>query len=82
MRAYPTHKGASKEWIKLHLSGGACAVFIQGYEQAEKDTVERIIRFLDKCNVAEEIIYFDFDAHVKIHFESLEMLIRKAMEEE
>lgn len=35
--AYPVHKGASKEWIKLHLSDGDCACFIKGYEQAEKD---------------------------------------------
>ena len=31
LKAYPTHKGASKEWIKLHLSGGDCAVFIKIY---------------------------------------------------
>ena len=39
LKAYPTHKGASKQWIKLHLSNGDCAVFIKGYEQAEKDLV-------------------------------------------
>lgn len=37
LEAYPVHKGASKEWIKLHLSDGDCACFIKGYEQAEKD---------------------------------------------
>lgn len=37
LKAYPTHKGASKEWIKHYLLGGDCAVFIKGYEQAEKD---------------------------------------------
>lgn len=37
LKAYPPHKGASQEWIKLHLSGGDCACFIKGYEQAEKD---------------------------------------------
>lgn len=37
LNAYPPHKGASQEWIKLHLSGGDCACFIKGYEQAEKD---------------------------------------------
>lgn len=39
LKAYPTHKGASKEWIKHYLLGGDCAVFIKGYEQAEKDLV-------------------------------------------
>ena len=37
LKAYPVHEGASPQWIKHHLSGGDCAVFIQGYEQAEKD---------------------------------------------
>ena len=37
LKTYPVHEGASPQWIKLHLSGGDCAVFIQGYEQAEKD---------------------------------------------
>ena len=37
LKAYPVHKGASKEWIKHHLSDGDCACFIKGYEQAEKD---------------------------------------------
>ena len=41
LKAYPTHYGASKEWVKHHLSGGDCTAFIRGYEQAEKDTVDR-----------------------------------------
>ena len=53
LKAYPTHKGASKQWIKLHLSGGDCAVFIKGYEQAEKDLaltwedIRRIVKIAD-----------------------------------
>ena len=42
LKAYPVHKGASKEWIKHHLSGGDCACFIKGYEQAEKDIISLI----------------------------------------
>ncbi len=42
LKAYPTHKGASKEWVKHYLSGGDCAVFIRGYEQAEKETISII----------------------------------------
>ena len=42
LKAYPVHEGASPQWIKHHLSGGDCAVFIQGYEQAEKDIITLI----------------------------------------
>ena len=39
LKAYPTHDGASEQWKKAHLSN--LAEYIQGYEQAERDTVDR-----------------------------------------
>ena len=57
-------------------------VFLQGYEQAEKDTIERIISYLGECDLERTILDFDSDGYANIDFESLEKLIRKAMEEE
>lgn len=54
----------------------------EGYEQAEKDTIERIIWYLGECDLEQTILDFDRDGYANIHFESLEKLIRKAMEEE
>lgn len=54
----------------------------QGYEQAEKDTIERIISYLDKCDLEHTILDFDRDGYANIDSESLEKLIRKTMEEE
>ena len=36
LERFPVHKGASKEWIEMHLKG-VCAEYIEGYHQAEKD---------------------------------------------
>ena len=41
LKEYPVHNAASKEWVKVHLSG-VCADYIKGYDQAAKDTIERI----------------------------------------
>ena len=56
--------------------------YIKGYEQAEKDTIERIISYLGECDLEQTILDFDRDGYANIHFESLEKLIRKAMEDE
>ena len=36
LERFPVHKGASKEWIKVHLKN-ICGDYIEGYQQAEKD---------------------------------------------
>ena len=56
--------------------------FQEGYEQAEKDTIERIISYLGECDLERTILDFDSDGYANIDFESLEKLIHKAMEEE
>lgn len=55
---------------------------VRVYEQAEKDTIERIIGYLGECDLERTILGFDRDGYANIHFESLEKLIRKAIEEE
>lgn len=54
----------------------------EGYEQAEKDTVERIISYLEDCDLDMTVLDFDRDGYATIDFKSLERLIRKVMEEE
>ena len=76
LKAYPTHDDASEQWKKAHLSN--LAEYIQGYEQAEKDTIERVIEwvkrngylYVNRANAGEFM--------EKPFVESL----RKAMEEE
>ena len=36
LERFPTHKGASKEWIEMHIKG-VCTEYIEGHQQAEKD---------------------------------------------
>lgn len=55
---------------------------VRVYEQAEKNTIERIISYLGECDLEHTILDFDRDGYANIHFESLEKLIRKAMEDE
>jgi len=50
-------------------------------DDAEKDTIERIIGYLGECDLEHTILDFDKNGSAYIDFESLEMLIRKAMEE-
>ncbi len=57
-------------------------LFQESYEQAEKDTIERIISYLEDCDLEQTILNFDRDGYANIDFKSLERLIRKAMKEE
>lgn len=60
LTAYPTHKGASPQWIKAHLS--SFDEFIKGYEQAEKDTIERACETLFAM-LPIMVSYYDEDIH-------------------
>lgn len=44
LKAYPAHNGASEQWKKAHLS--SLSEYIQGYKQAEKDTIKRAVAWL------------------------------------
>ena len=46
LERFPVHEGASKEWIKMHLKG-VCTEYIEGYHQAEKDTIEKAMKWLE-----------------------------------
>ena len=73
-------KRDQSELVDTHKS--VRAIFQQGYKQAEKDTIERIISYLGECDLERTILDFDSDGYANIDFESLEKLIHKAMEEE
>ena len=77
LKTYPAHDGASKQWIKMHLSG-TCADYIKGYEQAEKDTIERVVKWLEENGIGYNYSESSFDSG-----EPAEMIndLRKAMGE-
>ena len=70
LKEYPVHKGASEEWTTLHLIG-TCSEYIKGYNQGEKDTINRACKWLRERTEGYDIID-----------ENDVELFRKAMEEE
>lgn len=91
LKAYPVNMTPLNYQDLIEQFGGKTEIdvntyprrlFQQGYEQAEEDTIERIISYLGECDLKRTVLDFDRDGYANIHFESLEKLIRKAMEEE
>lgn len=76
LKAYPAERG------HLHDRPYQRAGFEKGYEQAEKDTIERVVKWLEERDLEFYYLQSDRDGYMEIKESELLADLKKAMEEE